>query len=329
MNRREIPGGLALAGAAVVAISLLNWIIPPRGAVGDYLVTIGLGLVFIAIAAFLRRAWVPAPALPWIWVTLANLLVALLLLQFYFDPRPVNLLWVVAVIVTFLPIVGDWAAAWMGAGTAVALTALAVWAWSVPDAIEYVLIATSAVTIGLILLRRKLATIDALADAHAVIEDSARTDPLTRVFNRRGLLDHLAPLSALAQRTEQPLFAAFIDVRGLKAANDQHGHDFGDSVIVCVADALRSSVRASDVLGRWGGDEFVVVGMGEAQTPEVLEERVRRTALEEGVDPAKWAAGVTVGIACCPPGEQEPVDLIKQADAAMYARRRALGDSGR
>lgn len=329
ISRREIPGGLALAGAAVIVISLVNWVIPPRGAPIDYLETVALGAAYLAVSAGLRSPRVPAASLPWIWVALANLLVALLLLQYHLDPRPVGLAWVIAVMVTFLPVVGDWAAAGVGAGISWALTVVALWAWDVPDAVEYALVATSAIAIGLVLLRRRLAAVDELADAQAAVEESASTDALTGVFNRRGLQEHLDPMMALAQRSQQRIFAAFVDVRGLKAANDRHGHDFGDEVLVCVVDALRSCMRASDVLGRWGGDEFVVVGLGEVTPSEVLEERVRRHALESDIDSSRWSAGVTVGIADSAPGDVELMALINRADEAMYERRRLLGDSGR
>ena len=54
----------------------------------------------------------------------------------------------------------------------------------------------------------------------------------------------------------------FVDVRGLKRANDDNGHAFGDAIIRATADALRESVRANDLIARWGGDEFIVIGEG-------------------------------------------------------------------
>ena len=87
-----------------------------------------------------------------------------------------------------------------------------------------------------------------------------------RPAEQAGLEQRLPTLWADAERRGEPIRVCFLDVRGLKRANDVHGHDFGDLVITDVADAITATVRAGDLVARWGGDEFVHRG-GRLRTP--------------------------------------------------------------
>ena len=112
----------------------------------------------------------------------------------------------------------------------------------------------------------------------------------------------------------------FVDVRGLKSANDSHGHEFGDAILVAVIEALRASVRANDLVARWGGDEFVVLGIGRQGDPEDLNRRVDALLEAEPSLTARWSRSVTIGFAAGPPDTLID-ELIAAADADMYRRR--------
>ena len=93
----------------------------------------------------------------------------------------------------------------------------------------------------------------------AVLRVNAITDPLTGLYNRRFLIDHLGREIARAERSEGILAVAMMDLKGFKSINDRMGHPVGDSVLVRTARILRESLRAVDAGCRWGGDEFVLV----------------------------------------------------------------------
>jgi diguanylate cyclase (GGDEF)-like protein len=126
----------------------------------------------------------------------------------------------------------------------------------------------------------------------------AWSDPLTGLLNRRGLDEQLAREEARAQRYGLPVTVVLLDVRGLKAVNDQHGHLAGDALLRAVAGALRASVRGTDVAARFGGDEFAAVLSGtEHSGGEAFVERVRAAAhpvrLPDGATvPIRFAAGI-------------------------------------
>lgn len=95
-------------------------------------------------------------------------------------------------------------------------------------------------------------------------QEQARTDPLTGFLNRRGMEETLIREVARSRRTAAPLSVAMIDIDHFKQVNDAHGHDIGDQALVHIAEVARSGVRETDVVCRYGGEEFVVIFPGAA-----------------------------------------------------------------
>src|SRR5262249_19712951 len=87
----------------------------------------------------------------------------------------------------------------------------------------------------------------------------ATSDPLSRLYNRGYVVDRLAVEMSRARRHNEPLTIAMIDVDRFKLFNDSHGHAAGDLVLRTIGDVLRSSLRQSDTIGRYGGEEFVIL----------------------------------------------------------------------
>ncbi len=157
---------------------------------------------------------------------------------------------------------------------------------------------------------------------------SAR-DPLTGIANRRATLERLAEAWARAQRHHEPLAVAIADVDRFKEVNDRFGHSAGDRVLERIAHALRATLRGEDHVGRWGGEEFLIVLplQGLASARSAVERCRVRVAAEPVIaeDGRAIRATVSFGLAVFPgPGMASTQDMINAADAALY-RAKAAG----
>ena len=154
------------------------------------------------------------------------------------------------------------------------------------------------------------------------------SDPLTLLHNRRHLQDRLPQEVYRARRSDEHLAVAMLDLDHFKRVNDTHGHDVGDEVLVELAERFRRTCRTSDVIARWGGEEFFVIFPQTtlSQATQVAE-RLREAAAEETIITTAGDLLVTlsVGVAVLEP-DDEPASLEKRADQAMYRAKRAGRD---
>lgn len=173
------------------------------------------------------------------------------------------------------------------------------------------------------------AHVAASLDAAVVLRrerESAVTDPLTGVLNRRGLEERLERELASAQARRAPMSVIVIDCDDLKEINDRAGHEFGDALLREVAGVLTRSLPAGAGAARLGGDEFVVT-LPEADTDmaEELGERIRGI-LAEGLTEAGFPLRISAGISTYPFDGAGSTALLRAADQALYAAKDAGKD---
>ncbi|MBI3149076.1 MAG: diguanylate cyclase [Betaproteobacteria bacterium] len=160
-----------------------------------------------------------------------------------------------------------------------------------------------------------------LAVSNRRLKDAALTDSLTGLPNRRYALDRLAQEWAGTARLARPLAVMMIDIDHFKSVNDSHGHEAGDQVLAWVGETLKQTARASDIVCRLGGEEFLLIAPGaDEESARVCAERLR-VAVAAGVplpeiQPLKIT--VSVGVACRMPGVADIAGLIRLADQALY-----------
>lgn len=158
----------------------------------------------------------------------------------------------------------------------------------------------------------------------AELAEAADTDPLTGLANRRRVEALARPW---VEDPEGALSALMIDVDHFKRVNDQYGHDAGDEALVWLGSHLRVEARASDLVGRLGGEEFVMLLPGTRLAEAlVLAERLRATVAATPADLGggiEWPLTISVGVAERRPGDTEVRSLLRRADDAMYEAKRS------
>lgn len=181
---------------------------------------------------------------------------------------------------------------------------------------------------------RRRDEIGQLAVSFSEMEHNLRIDKLTAVFNRASLTAQIGSLRRqLEQRPEeQPTFALlFIDLDHFKKINDQYGHAAGDKVLVAVAARLKESVRVTDVVARYGGDEFVVLlkGVTDLRDVRATQDKIRHI-VEQPVqlEHMTVTVGVSVGWALFPEDGKDVDKLLKIADSRMFDTKRSRRSAG-
>ncbi|MGA7539029.1 MAG: diguanylate cyclase [Steroidobacteraceae bacterium] len=156
-------------------------------------------------------------------------------------------------------------------------------------------------------------------------ERRARTDPLTGVLNRRSLLEQLEVTCRHARTNGLPVAVLFLDLDFFKSINDSYGHAAGDACLAAVIRPIQAELRQSDVIGRYGGEEFVVVLSGaDAAAAEPIAERIRQRVSEALIEGhgAPIQLTCSIGVASSQPLGIWGEALIAQADIAVYAAKR-------
>lgn len=163
---------------------------------------------------------------------------------------------------------------------------------------------------------------DSLKESNQLLLELSNTDPLTRLANRRSLMETLAREFKRSDRSGTPFALVMLDIDHFKPVNDTYGHQCGDEVLVEISNLLRRHLREYDLAARYGGEEFaMVLPEADLQTAIQVAERLRKSAAELRFtgEMCKLSLTVSLGIGCAPSALIESVDdLIRLADDALY-----------
>jgi diguanylate cyclase len=172
-----------------------------------------------------------------------------------------------------------------------------------------------------------------LQAANAELTKLALTDSLTGLSNRRAILNDATRLFALAQRENKYILMGVVDLDGFKFINDSRGHQAGDQLLRGVAAKLQHGLRTSDIIGRTGGDEFIVIALGTPSehlepakdmrhAADLLQDRLSKATtglyeLGQGLGDIQYT-GASVGVVAVLPGSMTVDEATKLADREMY-----------
>ena len=174
---------------------------------------------------------------------------------------------------------------------------------------------------GILLLGTMLARERRRVDTEHMLRNAALSDPLTGLANRRAFFTSIDRVVAGALRHDTPVSLLMLDIDHFKEVNDSHGHDAGDAVLVALSRLLQRSVRQSDLVARFGGEEFAILlpnapGDGAFQLAERLRCAVRDLSIPQ--DGAALHVTVSIGLSTLSPEIVGADAMIKAADMALY-----------
>jgi diguanylate cyclase (GGDEF)-like protein len=318
--RAQIPEILAWAGVLTLLFGIVNAAtLSDEGPVA-WAVNLVFGPVFIGLAWAIHAGHVPVRLVPWVWAACSVSLVALLANSYRVAPSESGVAYVAVIMCAFSVLTSAWLPFVVAGALMLALMVPALVTGGEQPLAADVIACVTALLVSAVLLRLRIRALDALAESQEQLAYQATCDVLSGVLNRNGLQRAIPGIVGSAERTGEFVLVWFVDVCGLKAANDRQGHDLGDAIIGAVGRCLSASVRTNDVVGRWGGDEFVVLGTGHAGSAEPLNERVNSALAADADLAGRWSGAVTVGFACGR-AEEGVERLISAADEHMYQRR--------
>jgi len=171
-------------------------------------------------------------------------------------------------------------------------------------------------------------TIFALQSSKAELESLAMRDPLTGIFNRRALFEAFEDLHSVSSSEEIDFGCIMADIDHFKSFNDRFGHAIGDQVIQVVAQILSTTIRPTDIMGRYGGEEFCILLPGQGPEGTAIAAERLRLAISARASQAVRTTGdnritMSLGVSCMSLGASDPLELVDQADKALYAAKQA------
>jgi two-component system, cell cycle response regulator len=173
---------------------------------------------------------------------------------------------------------------------------------------------------------RVLELLGNLVEVQEALKVQATVDHLTGLWNRRMVLEQLDREVNRARHEKRPFAVAIVDVDRFKSINDTYGHRVGDVVLRFTASALKSQLRQYDFVGRFGGEEFLVLLPGcDAAAARAVGERMRECIASQQamVGPDSVQVTVSVGVAVTVNGSASADSLVEAADAALYCAKEA------
>ena len=174
-------------------------------------------------------------------------------------------------------------------------------------------------------LEKSAQTINHLKEELEKLKEKTIIDELTQILNRRGIMEFLTREYARSKRFKSPLSVLMIDIDDFKKVNDTYGHTVGDKVLKTIAQILKTKLRATDVVGRYGGEEFLVVlPETDLQAALTVAEKLRTEVAKKAFKYKDQVFKVTISLGAAQLKEGESIEeLINRADQALYTSKRS------
>lgn len=284
---------------------------------------IGAGLLFLAMAQIVSVTKMRPSDASWLWsLAVSVLAVATAMGAASADLELIGYMLVIIVVIGAVSL--NWPSYLFG--TAAVLGATVALGLKMPVPFEPALVtpAIAAAIAGALMLALRRRYLRVLEDVDRLENQLGSTDALSGVLTRQGLITLGPTVRRTAERAGQPMFVMIVDIDHLGTANRDFGMGYGDELLRTVAQILRTAARDADLLGRWSGDEFALMGIGADESIAALTRRIKdaigRSAVSMGKPPLNVSIGTAVSSA-----EGHVETLVERA---MYNLRHSAAGAG-
>ena len=176
------------------------------------------------------------------------------------------------------------------------------------------------------MLAKQAAVAISNASLHQIISKKAYTDTITGLANRRALDEHMENEIISSRRTGSPFSVVMMDLDGFKSVNDTHGHEVGDLVLRAVFNVVAFSLRSTDFIARYGGDELaLIIGQSDLRAAKLVTEKIQDNLAKfayKAPNGQPIRLGISGGIALYPNHGRSGPELLRSADAALYTAKK-------
>ncbi len=317
--QETIPRAFGLTGGLVLAVTFINAVFSPQGSLLSRAVATAIGIVMLVLALTFGRQSVPPIAMIWVWSAVASLLVIKLCWDAVDASNPVALTYAVVAMIITPAISMAWVPSIVTGLVNLTSITVAGLVLETVDTPRWFLAATAALVASFVLLQIRMNSTDSLSLEQLKSNVLASTDPLTGLLARNGLLTLAPSLSAAVERTGGAVYVSLIDIRDLARANADYGMAYGDSVIAAVGRAVTASVPPGDLVSRWDGDCFLVLGIGAAEDSPAFASRIDKAISLTGISLGKTPITVAVGSAAGDPSTSTIDELVSASASALAA----------
>ncbi|MDD2817296.1 MAG: GGDEF domain-containing protein [Candidatus Nanopelagicales bacterium] len=313
LTRSGIQQGFALIGGLILMLSILTLVFVPQASWVEHIFTFGIGAIFLGLGLVATHRAAKTSTLIWIWSLAALALSALMLWLTIRNENTATLAYLLVILVGLPQVTLRWKSFFLTCALIYAMLVIGTESIDTQYDVQWLFAGLAAITTGGVLMRLRMAAVTSIVEEAQRADFVATTDPLTGVLTRQGISTLLPGLGSLAQRNDQLVAVAFVDVDDLQRTNTEYGLNFGDDILRAVAKAIQDTVRKSDYVARWDGDAFLVAGMSNQVPPaKLFKERIEAKIDESGINLGKRPTTVTVRTTAGSPQSLTFDELLEQ-----------------
>lgn len=330
LARNEIPLAFGMLGGVNILIAVGGGISTGFAYPAQDVVAVAVGACLILVAVITSHRPVDPHMLMWGWVIMCTAVVAKLTYYSHYMDMELPLSFALLIMIIAVPVTLGRSPAIVGGLSMFTMIMAAELLWVVEgrDNLTMGVLAALCLIAALVLLHLRLAMVDRLAEHKRRLEAFAVGDPVTGVLSKPGFLSLAQGLADSAARLGAPLYVVVVKVWALADLTRAYGHAYGDTVMRTVAEVLRQSSRPGDLVSRWSGQRFVVLGIAQPPLPETFAIEVGERLRATGVDVGRMPVTVWIGTCTDDPRHVTFDEMLDAAEADLVATARRVSADG-